>query len=258
MGISYDSQAILKYFSVQHGITFPLLADPHSEIIRRYGVLNPRGAGFSKGMAIPGFFYVGPGGRIREAFFEDNDLARYTANNVIGKLFPELISADERAIPALHLKVKLAQSDTRVAPGNRVTLAAIVSLPLGVHVYAPGVKGGYKPIALELDPMPEAVLHGARYPRPRVMFLPVINERVPVFEGRFRITEDLTLSHDRRFIERVMKGPASGTILTVRGKLSYQACNSKICFMPDTVPVSWKLAVEHLDETRAPEAIRHK
>jgi hypothetical protein len=208
-------------------------------------------------MAIPGFFYAGADGRIRETFFEDNDLARYTANNVIAKLFPELISADEREIPALHLKLTLTQSDTRVVPGSRVTLIAVISLPRDVHVYAPGVQG-YKPIALQLDPMPEAVLHGARYPRPRVLLLPAIHEKAPVFEGSFRITEDVTLSHDGRFIGRVAKGPAGGTALTLKGKLFYQACDSKICYMPTAVPVSWKLMVERLDETRAPEAIRHK
>lgn len=209
-------------------------------------------------MAIPGFFYTGADGRIRETFFENNDLARYTANNVISKLFPELVSADEREIPALHLTVKLTQSDTNVVPGSRVTLIAIISLPHDVHVYAPGVRGGYKPIALRLDPNPEAALHGARYPPSRVLFLPAIHEKVPVFEGTFRITEDATLSHDGRFIERVAKGPAGGTSLTLKGTLFYQACNSKICYMPTAVPVSWKLTVKPLDETRAPEAIRHK
>jgi hypothetical protein len=234
-----------------------LLTDPHSEIIRRYGVLNPRGKGFTKGMAIPGFFYVSPGGRIKNTFFEVNDFARYTANNVIAKLFPELISADERTIPALHLNLKLTQSDTNVVPGNRVTLTVIVSLPRDVHVYAPGVRG-YKPIELDLDPTPDATLHRVRYPRSKIMFLPAINERVPVLEGTFRITEDATVAFDRDFIERVMKGPASGTPVMLKAKLFYQACNSKICYLPTTVPVSWKLTVHHLNESRAPLAIRHK
>lgn len=208
-------------------------------------------------MAIPGFIYVGPRGQVREMFFENNDFARFTANSVVAKLFPHLISADERAIPALHLKVKLTQSDMSVVPGNRVTLMAIISLPRDVHVYAPGVEG-YKPIALELDPTPMATLHPARYPRPKIMFLPVIQEKVPVFEGTFRITEDVTLAYDRGLIQKVMKGPASGTVLTLKGTLFYQACNSKICYLPTSVPVSWNLLVKHLDEARAPMAIRHK
>lgn len=258
VGISYDSQAILKYFSARYGITFPLLADPHSEIIRRFGVLNPRGAGFSKGMAIPGFFYVKPDSRIQDAFFGVSDAERFTANNVIAKLFPELISGDERTIPALHLNLELSQSDTNVVHGNSVTLIAVVSLPPDVHVYAPGVQGGYKPIALELDPTPDAVLHRVHNPRPKIMFLPVIHDKVPVFEGTFRITEDATIAYDKGFIGRVMKGPASGTPVTLKGTLFYQACDSKICYLPTSVPVSWKLMVKHLNRSRAPLAIQHK
>ena len=38
--ISYDSPAIMKDFAERHKIEFPLLADPDSEIIRRFNVLN--------------------------------------------------------------------------------------------------------------------------------------------------------------------------------------------------------------------------
>jgi len=34
--ISYDSEAILKYFADRRKIDFPLLADPDSKIIRAY------------------------------------------------------------------------------------------------------------------------------------------------------------------------------------------------------------------------------
>jgi hypothetical protein len=44
----------------------------------------------TKGMAHPGFFYVDENGVIREKYFEAKYTDRFTANNVIGKLFPEL------------------------------------------------------------------------------------------------------------------------------------------------------------------------
>jgi peroxiredoxin len=56
--ISYDSPAILKDFAEPHSIDFPLLADPKSEIIRSFGVLNTEAKGMTKGMAYPGFFYI--------------------------------------------------------------------------------------------------------------------------------------------------------------------------------------------------------
>src|SRR5579863_3716648 len=38
VGVSYDSVEILKLFTERHTITYPLLADPQSEIIKRFGV----------------------------------------------------------------------------------------------------------------------------------------------------------------------------------------------------------------------------
>jgi len=51
--ISYDSPAILKDFAERHKSSFPLLADPNSEIIRRFNVLNAEAKGMTKGMAYP-------------------------------------------------------------------------------------------------------------------------------------------------------------------------------------------------------------
>ena len=40
VAISYDSPDVLKRFSASRGITFPLIADAGSAIIKRYGLLN--------------------------------------------------------------------------------------------------------------------------------------------------------------------------------------------------------------------------
>ncbi len=242
--ISYDTPEILKTFAKLRGITFPLLADPQSDIIRRFGLLNPRGTGFTDGMAIPGYFYVGKDGRIMEMFFEDIDNDRYTANNVLVKLFPQLATAEEKSIAAPHLALELSQSDASIAVGNRATLVATVSLPPDIHVYAPGVQGGYKPVALELEPTPGTKLRPVHYPQAKVLLLPAIQEKVPVFEGTFRITQDITVTnYGGAFIDQIQNGPASGTELTLNGKLRYQACSRKICYPPTAVPVSWKFKV---------------
>jgi peroxiredoxin len=111
VAVSYDSQVILKEFSDRHGITYPLLADPQSVIITRFGVLNPDAADFMQGMAFSGYIYVSSDGKIQQTFFEQNYKERYTANSVIAKLFPELAEADVRTFAAPHLRLRLGQSD---------------------------------------------------------------------------------------------------------------------------------------------------
>ena len=102
-----------------------------------------------------------------------------------------------------------------MAPGNRVTLIATLALPRDLHVYAPGVQG-YKPIALELSADPQFIAEPASYPKSKVLLLPAIGEKVPVFEGKFRIAEDVTIAFDKDFSQKIAAGPSDGTPLTLR------------------------------------------
>src|SRR5260370_8561828 len=86
--ISYDSPAILKDFAERHKIEFPLLADPNSEIIRSFNVLNTEAKGMTKGMAYPGFFYIDSSGIIPEKYFTTKYTDLLTAINVIPNPFP--------------------------------------------------------------------------------------------------------------------------------------------------------------------------
>ena len=250
--ISYDSTAILRNFARRQHITFPLLADPESRIIRRFGVLNPHAEGFTKGRAYPGFFVLTRHGVVREKFFESADQLRYTANNLVARLFPELTEEVERAVAAPHLQVSLAQSDAAAVPGSRLTLLAHINLPAQVHVYAPGVEH-YIPLQLVLDSAPGYELRPPVYPKARWLSLPAIHETVPVFEGHFTVAQDVVVA-----LENNVVGPGDDKTLLVRGHLSYQACDQHECFVPDRVPVSWQVKLLPLDRERAPEAVQHR
>lgn len=231
-----------------------MLADPDSKTIRAYGVLNTEAMGQYKGMARPGFFFLDTNGVIKEKFFEAKYRERYSGNNVVTKLFPELGSEVTDTVEGPHLRVNVERSDPSGVPGSRVTLTAEVKLPPDVHVYAPGAKG-YKPINLEIESTPELQLKPAVYPQSKILYLPAIKERVPVFEGTFHISQDARVSSAADFSSSL---GTEGKTLTISGKLSYQACDSKICYLPASVPVKWQLQVLPLDRQRAPEDIRHK
>ena len=252
--ISYDSEAILKYFADRRKIDFPLLADPDSRIIRAYHVLNVEATGQFKSMARPGYFFIDTRGVIREKFFEAKYRERLSGNNVVVKVFPELGEEVTNSVEAPHLQLTIAQSDRIAFPGNLITLTAEVRLPPDVHVYAPGTKG-YKPIKLEIDPTRGTQVKSAVYPQSKILYLPAIKERVPVFEGTFRLRQDLQVATAADFSNSL---GSEGKTITIAGKLEYQACDSKICFTPTSVPVQWQLQVLPLDRQRAPENIQHK
>jgi len=254
--ISYDSPAILKDFAGRHKIEFPLLADPNSEIIRSFNVLNTEAKGMTKGMAYPGFFYIDSSGVVREKYFTAKYTDRLTANNVIAKLFPELSAEVSQNINAPHLQLTLAQSDRSVIPGGRVSLIAEIVLPPDVHVYSPGVQG-YKPIQLTLQELPGIELQPVIYPSSKILYLEALQEHVPVFEGKFRITQDLTVIPSRTS-DAIRSLFSHKRTVSIIGELKYQACDKTICYPPTSVPLRWELQVLPLDLKRSPEAIQHK
>src|SRR5947199_8485307 len=83
-------------------------------------------------------------------------------------------------------------------PGKIIMLTAEVRLPPDVHVYAPGTKG-YKPISLIIEPVRGTQIKSAVYPQSRILFLPAINDRVPVFEETFRIRQELQIATAAEF-----------------------------------------------------------
>jgi len=228
--ISYDSEAILTDFAKRHNIEFPLLADPDSKVIRSFNVLNAGAKGMTKGMVHPGFFYIDDSGVIRDKYFEPKYTNRFTANNVIGKLFPELTQEVSQNVEAPHLRLTLLQSDRTVVLGSRLTLAVEVELPPGVHVYSPGVQG-YKPIQLELHPAEEIEVATPIYPGSKILYLQAIKEQVSVFKGKFRISQDVTLPVPKVGAGiRATLGQAE--TVTIRGELHYQACEQRFAIRP--------------------------
>jgi hypothetical protein len=244
----------LKFFTDRQKISYPLLGDPDSKIIRTYGVLNEEAFGMEKGFARPGYFFIDPNGIIREKFFEAKYRERLTGNSLISKLFPELGQEVTDTVEAPHLQVALEQSDSVGVSGTHITLVAEVRLPPDVHVYAPGSQG-YKPIQLVLDSIPELEFKPTEYPPSKILFLPAIKERVPVFEGTFRISQDVKVTTRMETLGGI--GP-EGKVFTIVGKLEYQACDKTICYLPASVPVKWELKLFPLDRIRAPMSIRHK
>lgn len=73
IGISYDDVSILKAFSEQAGLGFPLLSDPGSATIKSYGVLNEE----TDGLPHPGTIVVDRSGVVRAKLFKPGYQVRH-------------------------------------------------------------------------------------------------------------------------------------------------------------------------------------
>ena len=254
--LSYDSVAILKDFSIRRKITFPLLSDPESIVIRAFGILNeadyPAGHQ-AHGVPYPGTFVTDANGVVRSRFFEKTYVERRTAASLLA-LIGEMpgAAASEASTPTFTLRT--SASNAAAAPGQRVTLILDFDMKPTMHAYAPGVQG-YRPLRLRLEPPALVTVHEPTFPASRSYHFAPLDETVPIFEGHFRVTQDITLAGGRDFAE-LLKTPEP--TIVVAGTLEYQVCSDKVCYPPSSLPLRWTFAILPLDRERSPEAIQHK
>ena len=137
------------------------------------------------------------------------------------------------------LDVSSQVSADRVAVGERFTITLELAPAPKIHVYAPGVVG-YKPIAFTVQPQRGLVIRGLTYPPSETYFYAPLKETVAVYQKPFRIMQELAL--DPSLSGRA--APKEAGTIVVRGTLTYQACNDRVCFPPRTVPMMWTVAIK--------------
>jgi len=130
-----------------------------------------------------------------------------------------------------HATIVPSPAEVSGNAGAKLSLFVDVTPKPGIHVYAPGSKD-YIPITVKLNPQAEIKSGKVAYPKSEMMSF--ADEKVPVFQKPFRLTQDVTLD----------KSAKSGSRVTVVGTVSYQACDDRVCYPPESAPVSWTVLVK--------------
>lgn len=253
--VSYDSVAVLHNFAERRGIHFPLLSDPDSKLIRELGILNetvPKESAFF-GVPYPGTFVLDAQAVITAKYFEDDFRERYTSADILTHQFGARPADARSEVEGKQLKLTAAASNSLVAAGQRVSLVLDIEMRPNMHVYAPGVEG-YIPIDWKMKESDAAVAHEVSYPPSVKLHLAAIDETVPVYRDRFRLTRDITIGQDAKLRPAL---DASGKF-TVEGTLRYQACDDRVCYIPQEVVVKWTFEYAEFDRVRAPVELRRK
>jgi peroxiredoxin len=257
--ISYDPREVTAAFSEQHHVSFPMLSDVGSATIRRFGLVNPvpewafgenaddpavkadiatyvSVVNPSKrmiGMAFPGTFMLDAEGRVTSRYFEDFYVERNTVSSIIMRLGEarDPVRAVRLSTPQLDLTTYA--SEASVAPGNRFAVMLSVVPHAGMHVYAPGSEQ-YRVIHLMLLPM--------SYPKSTSYRFEPLNETVQVYEKPFELVQEVILDGSLQ-AQQAMRGQDS---ITIEGTLEYQACSAEICYLPQSLNLSWTVPLRPL------------
>jgi len=130
-----------------------------------------------------------------------------------------------------HATVQPSPTEVNGTPGAKLALFVDVTPKPGIHVYAPGSKD-YIPITVKLNAPPEIKTGKIAYPKSELMTF--ADEKVPVFQKPFRLTQDVTVD----------KSAKSGSTVSVSGTVNYQACDDRVCYAPESAPVTWTIVVK--------------
>ena len=265
---------MLAAFSRRRGISFPLLSDADSAVIKAFGIYNhvaEEGIGPNRddpaieaavekyvsvfganpmivGTPHPGTFIVDREGRVTARFFEEFYGERNTAANIMLKLGTPVSPIAGTQGETAHLAINAYQSNPVVTFGSRFHLGLDITPNPGMHVYAPGASDfGYRVIGLTLDAPSFIRLLPVEYPASEIYHFEPLDERVPVYQRAFTLVQEVVVEASPEAAEALSNLDA----VTLTGRLDYQACDDAICFNPMSVPLTWTLTVAPLDRQRA-------
>lgn len=210
---------------------FPLLSDPDSEIIERFGILNTLIEADDHpwyGIPFPGSYVVDGDGVIIAKFFEASLSLRANADQLRRAATGEEIVLEAAAPPA-EVTATVALDGDSLAVGVLRDLVVTLRVPEGQHLYGEPVPDGMVATRVELDESAGLISVDPQYPPTRPHVLRGTGEELQIFEGDVVIRVPVT--HNQRLLDTHDDGS-----LTVRvgGTIRWQSCDDDVCHLPAT------------------------
>ena len=167
----------LKAFAVRQDIPYPLLSDPDSSIIRRFGLVDARTPKLKPedpDLPYAGNFLLDADGRVRARFFEEVVANRRTAGSIL--LHQGAPGSHQQEVALGHAVLRTSASNADLRPGQRFTLALDIQMEPHHHMYA--TAGNYRPLRLVPDPDPLFKFHPPELPPTRQLYFAPLKETV--------------------------------------------------------------------------------
>lgn len=233
--LSYDAQPLLATFAAAHGITYPLLSDEGSSVIRALGILNTNLQPTDEhyGIPHPGIYFIGADGRVVDKVFHDTHRTRdATITTLRDHLGIEVAgSGPQQRLEAEGLVAVASLDSATFVRGSRIGLRVTIQLAPGVHLYGRPLPDDYIPVTLEVDAPETVLVEPVVYPPAQPLGFAWLAEELPSYAGILTLTTALILAEQRED-------------LTLTATLRFQACTDDACFIPQrltfTLPLQFR------------------
>ncbi len=227
--MSYDEPDALEAYAAEYGVTFPLLSDPDSEIIERFGILNTLVEADDHpwyGIPFPGSYVIDADGIITAKFFEANLAFRANADELLRAAKGEEVVLAPAA-PTSQVTVDVAFDGTILPVGILRDLVVTFRVPEGQHLYGEPVPEGTVATSVTLDEIDGLIAREPKLPPTETHTLAGTGEMLHIFEGDVVVRVPITHNGSTRV--RSEEGAQS---LQVSGTIRWQACDDDVCHLP--------------------------
>ncbi len=246
--VSYDEQAALSDFARDHGITYTLLSDADSRVIREYGIMN---TGISKheapfyGMAYPGTYIIDEQGIVIAKYFSRHIAMRENAETFIDSALGTMFANET------HHQMSEEDEDVSIdvsfyggsafKHGLQRKIVVRFKLRDGLHINGEPVPTGMVATSVTIDG-PEGFHSGEpSYPPSEPLRLEAMNADLQVWSGQVDIVIPVWVNDPLAPLNsQEMTQDSVDLTINVR----YQACDDKTCRIPRTETFPMRIPIE--------------
>jgi hypothetical protein len=243
----------LAAYAREYGVTFPLLSDPESEIIERFGILNTLVEPDDHpwyGIPFPGSYVVGADGTITSKFFESNLFLRANADQLLRAALGEEIDLTPLPESPSEVTVDIAFDGSTLGPGILRDLVIRLAVPTGQHLYGEPVASPMVATSVTFDDDVGLVTRPAVFPATTPHTLAGTGEALQIFDGNVTIRVPITQNG-----QSITRLPDGSRVQRVGGTVHWQACDAEACRLPSSHRFDLEIPVTRLNvfEMQRPE-----
>lgn len=234
--VSYDSLDVLRRFASQSRITYPLLSDEGSQVIRRLGLLNTRAREEHiatmviheeryEGVSYPAAFFIDEKGLVIGKRLHDDYRVRETGPAMLAAGFGlDMPTARQKTRKTEAVRVQVALESDRYEPFQMLWGQVNLDIGDGWHIYADPSPAGLVPLEINVAPQPAVIIGDVDLPHPTIRKTAGLDEPVPVYTGLVVGRFSITLATDK------------ARPIQIVGAVEFQACDDQTCLAPTAVP----------------------
>ncbi len=236
--ISYDEVGALQDFATNHGISYEMLSDEGSKVIRQFGILNHHVTEDQvpfHGIPFPGTYLVDEQGEVVAKSFHRSLAQRESPEGLIDAALGEILLSPQEPTTSLTGDAGIDFSliyhggGGVVRGGSMRRLVVRVTLPTGLHIYDEPVPSGMVATSFELVGPDGLRSLPVEKPPTEPLELPGVG-RLEVWSGQVDFVIPVWATDQ---IASLVRSDSPDQV-SIELDVTYQACDDTACRLPMT------------------------